>query len=388
MLAAAGSQVGGQGGYIARAVCRNALGRVTTGHEEKRTTTATMHRPIRTRRRGTDGLLAAAALGSGEAILELARSEEGRDLVVRNRLTSQIVALGGRQGLELPVSWLRQHRRSAAARIVLELALRDLGTVLDRVGVRWLPIKGMGPVADLYHPAECRPTADLDVIVAEAELDRAKAVLLAAGWIEIRDQEASPLTSTYCWKARHPSGALLELHFALWGPADPMLASALLARAEPAEQLGACALKSTGADCYLTCAAHLWNAPGPRPLLDSLDLHLLCEHGGPGFAEWVVELARRHDLQLLVGLAAAIQSSLWPDDEGSAIAAALATDLRWPERELLRRTRRPAKDLALGALVLARLLAGRRSRSGWSAPLRHLARILRAARPTSRHGPT
>ncbi|MBL8609621.1 MAG: nucleotidyltransferase family protein [Myxococcales bacterium] len=55
-------------------------------------------------------------------------------------------------------------------------------TVLDRAGIRALPVKGVVTGAWLYGDPSERPLTDLDVRVAPRDLDRAEAALAAAGF--------------------------------------------------------------------------------------------------------------------------------------------------------------------------------------------------------------
>ncbi len=322
-------------------------------------------------------LLARAARGDPGAIPALASSPEGTRAVVRHRLAPLLSHFAHREGLEIPAPWREATRRAGVLRMLLDGCLAEVGAVLGDAGIPWLPVKGMGPVASLYPQPECRPTTDLDILVPRDRFTEARQLLERHGWEGLHageEYEDFLLREGYNWQAAGRTGVLLELHFGLWGPVDPALAATLLDRASPAQGPGTTAREPGPVESFLVCASHLWNSPRPVVLLYFLDLELLARAApDPGFAADVLTLARRHDLQLLVGLAAAIAHRLWPNEVNAAIAAPLLQELRPAEKTLVAVARRRSPlDLPLEALVLARLLAGRKSRSGWRAPLRRL----------------
>jgi len=328
-----------------------------------------------------DPLVQAMARGAGgdaEAIERLASTPEGVDTVIRNRLAPLLANVGYKHGLAIPDRWQQILRQTAIMRMLLERGLHDLGSVLDSAGIPWLPLKGMGPVAGLYPSPECRPTTDLDVLVPEEGFPEARELLRAQGWVDLHPgplHEDFLLREGYNWQARHTTGVMLELHFRLWGPVDPGLPAVIVDAARPAPELGTMARLSPPAESFIVAACHLWNSPQPVVLLYFLDLHLLAQAADedPDFIETVIAMAKRHDLQLLVGLAAAITARLWPSQADLQIAGALLDDLRPAERLILRTARRRTpQDIPLGTLVLARLLSGRKSRTGWRAPFRRI----------------
>jgi len=323
-------------------------------------------------------VMARATAGDPEAVEQLTATGEGITAVIENRLAPLLVFLAHEQAVEAPEAWLASMRQTAVMRILLENALSNLGTDLDAAGIPWLPLKGMGLPARLYPRPECRPTSDIDVLIPETRFFEARDLLQRQGWEDIHPgplHEDFLVREGYNWQARHTSGVMLELHFRLWGPVDPELPAAILDAAEPAPGLGSMARLSGPVESYIVAACHLWNSPPPVVLLYFFDLHLLSQAaaGDPGFTESVIALARRHDLQLFVGLAAAVTARLWPGETNRQIAAALLAELRAPERMVLMRARRRSTlEIPLGALVLSRLLSNRKSRSGWRAPFRRL----------------
>jgi len=322
--------------------------------------------------------MALATTGDTKAIRQLASTSEGIDAVLQNRLAPLLTTLAHERGLEAPEPWKASLRQTAIMRMLLDRAMANLGAVLDTAGIRWVPLKGMGLPARFYPSPECRPTTDLDVLVPETSFLEARDVLRAEGWDDMHPgplHEDFLLREGYNWQARHAPGVMLELHFRLWGPVDSELPAAILETAQPAPQLGTMARLSPPAESYVVGACHLWNSPRPVALLYFFDLRLLGQAAGDAseFVDSVTAMATRHDLQLFVGMAAAITARLWPDPASQRIAATLLHDLRPAERALiLMAQRRPPRSIPLGALVLARLLSGRKSRTGWRAPFRRI----------------
>jgi len=316
----------------------------------------------------------------------LSASTAGIELAVTHRLAPLLAHHCFQAELKTPEPWKAELRRSAATRTILEMALRDLAGVLDDLGVPWLPIKGMGPVRTLYPTPDCRPTSDLDILILKQHLTAAKARILDSGWLEYEEPDTSLLTSTYNWSARNHTGAFLELHHALWGFADPELSPQLVQRAPRDNGGGTSGRHSSPADCYLVAATHLWNNPPPRPLLDLVDLHLLALNNPTGLAEEVSRLACLHELQLPVFLAACAQHTLWNDSPAHDLSAALSLELKPPERWLVARNQHDLHCVPLAAIVLARLLSRRKSRTGWKAPIRLIARRVRDRRARAGRG--
>jgi len=321
--------------------------------------------------------LAAAAVGDGAAIGRIAVTSDGVMAVIRNRLSALVAYHMERRGLTPPEEWLRILRQTVVQRIFLEEGLSALGETLGGAGIPWLPLKGMGLVAQCYPQPECRPTSDLDILIPEQRFLEVRELLRSEGWSDLHSgplHEDFLLREGYNWQARHTSGIMLELHFRLWGPVDPGMARWVFERAEPAPAPGGAGLLGGPVESHVVAACHLWNSPRPVALLYFLDLHLLAQRAAddPGFATAVIETARRFDVQSFVGLAAAVTSRLWPDEANERIARTLLGELRLPERLGISLVRQPATSLSLGALVFPRLLARRRSRSGWRAPFRQL----------------
>ncbi|HZY04716.1 MAG TPA: nucleotidyltransferase family protein [Anaeromyxobacteraceae bacterium] len=145
---------------------------------------------------------------------------------------------------------LRQPRLDAD----LDRALLALGSA----GVPCAVLKGPPLGERLYGEAALRPSLDLDLLVAPADLDRAVAALAAAGW----RAQGGP---TARWQRRHHHHLLLEqpavtgveLHFrAVTGFGGALPAEDLLARAAPGELRGRPVRRLAAEDEVLHLAVH------------------------------------------------------------------------------------------------------------------------------------
>ena len=101
---------------------------------------------------------------------------------------------------------------------------------LEGAGIRAVPLKGPTLAAELHGDEALREYADIDVLVARADLERSVAVVRALGWThaERGDVEPSWLHRTM----RHPGASLpeVELHWRIhWY--ETQFAAALLERA-------------------------------------------------------------------------------------------------------------------------------------------------------------
>jgi hypothetical protein len=101
---------------------------------------------------------------------------------------------------------------------------------LEGAGIRAVPLKGPTLAAELYGDEALREYADIDVLVALADLDRSAAVVKALGWTHAEGRDVEPP-----WlhrSMRHPGDLLpeVELHWRIhWYETE--FAAALLQRA-------------------------------------------------------------------------------------------------------------------------------------------------------------
>ncbi len=275
-------------------------------------------------------------------------------------------------GVDAPVvsHWRHALRATAAHRLLLEAALREVAVVLGAAGVPWAPLKGMDLAYRVYSAPDERPTGDLDLLVLPEHLERVVTALQVAGW---RPAHPGPRAQRFVreeghnWPASHPAWpVLLEIHFRLWSFVAADLGRDLMQRSTPAPALGPTARQLELAGAYLVAAAHIWSTYPPRSLLDLLDLRRLVTAGDDDIAEQVISLSSRHDLDLLVVAAAAAAAELWPGDANSSIATGLGCRLSAIERTAARAVaQRGPLTAHRGILFVARLLSGRRSWGGW-----------------------
>ena len=266
---------------------------------------------------------------------------------------------------------LRERFFRAAARVaLLSQTLQIVGNALGSRGIAWAPIKGGDLAFRAYEQPEDRDFGDLDVLVAEPDRKRATAALADSGWLAAlapsEATEAFLRDEHYCASFSHQTGVLLELHHRLWGAVPTGLADEVIQSATPDPDLAPTGRRVSAAHAFVIAAFHVWMVPPPRAISNWWDLQRLAATGRPDLAHAVVEIARRWELQLPVGMAALASASLWPEPEPGEIARELLADLRPSERAVLGWcVRRGADATPFGSVVLARLLAGRPSRHGW-----------------------
>lgn len=121
---------------------------------------------------------------------------------------------------DAPPDALRLFAREAPLAALRSRAmLAQLGRVVDALAGAGVPVlvhKGPAIAAQAYGDVLLRASKDLDVVVAEAHLGRARERLLGLGFMPVGD-DAHPFHRAYL----HPSGVELELHWALAAPAFP-----------------------------------------------------------------------------------------------------------------------------------------------------------------------
>ncbi len=322
--------------------------------------------------------LAQALAGDGDA-LRWAATEPGLDEAIRlNRLGPTLAGTARDLAVRAPRvdSWREQLRSNAAFRMVLEQSKLRLGETLGREGIPWVPLKGMGLPDGVYRRPEERATTDLDVLIDDDNLDASMRLLTGDGWdpsMNSRMQRAFTLEEGYNWKATLTPGVNLELHFRLWGSVPERMGRGVLERAIPEPSWGGTARRVSASDAYVIAATHVWLTPPPRYLFLWWDLERIAAIATDTQLQEIIEITRTEGLQLFVYQSAIGAATLWNCERHGTIARALEPDLRWPERTASHRFSRVSQSrLPLGALVLARLLAGRPSRMGWRAPFRRI----------------
>ena len=124
---------------------------------------------------------------------------------------------------------------SARARaLAVEGATRRAVSLLDRAGIRALPLKGPLLAADLHGDTGLRETSDADLLVPQADLETASWLLMNDGWLEPSDRRQRDGMPDLHLALDHPARPSIELHWRLhWYEDD--FAAAMLDRARPGE---------------------------------------------------------------------------------------------------------------------------------------------------------
>lgn len=312
--------------------------------------------------------LAAALDGDAEALRALVADAGSGELARRHRAGPALYHHARRLDAAGPAlgAW-RDDARAWAARLLTLAAVHDgAARALDGADVAWAPLKGYDLATRFGGGSEeLRPTGDLDLLIARQDLETGRKALLAAGFQSFEETPRSGAylrEEGYAWQATHPSGILLELHFRLWGLVPEAFAAGVLERAPPDTALSPGGRRLRLADAYVVAAVHLWLDPPPRRLLAFHDLARLAERLDP---QEVVEAAADGDLELPVALAAEVSFGLWRRVACGEAARRLAARLRAAERLFAGQLRhRRLAAAPLRTIVLARLLARRRSRHG------------------------
>ncbi|MEP7326829.1 MAG: nucleotidyltransferase family protein [Gemmatimonadota bacterium] len=144
----------------------------------------------------------------------------------------------------------------------VERQLRQLASLLDETPVRWVVIKGWPLAARLYPTPACRPSVDLDLLVAGTDHAEVARVFMRAGYGET----TTPATATYHRSFRPPDGSHgvpVELHSSPepWSYQAPLTSQILGSRVR-----------------YRSPVGPLW-IPGPSIERDLLIRHY-CRHAG------------------------------------------------------------------------------------------------------------
>ncbi len=268
---------------------------------------------------------------------------------------------------QLP-SWHAELRRSAVHTLLVEEALRQVTRALRAADVSYVVIKGASLFTD-YDDTVARPCKDLDLLVAPADLTRARKALESDGWTSLYPGPRAERYLTeegYAWQAQKPGSTLLELHHGLWNTVSPALAARVLAAATTTP--GGAEIPSRAAR-YVLAATHAWLEPAPRRLLDFLDVVMIgrsADHDGPTVQE-IHHLAAATDLQLPVALAARVARRV-AGGLHDQVEQRLRPELRALERQALERAHPDTTSPRI--LTLLRMFSGRRTRLGSKSLLR------------------
>ena len=136
--------------------------------------------------------------------------------------------LSRRQGRTPSSAAIHAYMQALANTIPLRRALMQAAAALSAAGVRAIVYKGQDYLERIYGELGGREMADVDLLVPEAELGRAEAALLAAGFLADRSCKLMH-ERKFC-----KDGVAIDLHHALLQPARMAVSHAeLFARAQP-----------------------------------------------------------------------------------------------------------------------------------------------------------
>jgi len=232
---------------------------------------------------------------------------QARKAALDARLAVQITELGLADAVPEPV---RKHVRAAVA--VAKAHDRSVRWEIDRIAHALAPLstrvvllKGAAYLASGLAVAKGRLTADTDILVAKADLERVEKALLDRGWehgkLDEYDQQYYRRWMHELPPLWHPErGSVIDVHHTILPESsrlkpDP---AALLADARPLPDVtGICVLAPC--DMVLHSAAHLfYDGSFARDLRDLVDLDDLLRHFGAeaGFWDHLARRAERLDL--------------------------------------------------------------------------------------------
>lgn len=204
------------------------------------------------------GMARMTAAGVGATDAFLARSlagpapwpgdASGGEVVSRALFHGIAGCLAGRPTAHWPPRAAEPIRRAATAQAMWEVRHRLLLSraleALEAAGVRCLLLKGTALAYDLYESPSARSRGDSDLLVAPADLDRARAALAACGFAHFLDDPAAmeAVRLQECWRQRSADGLVhdIDLHWQAVNAvvlADVMPFDRLWERARPLPRL-------------------------------------------------------------------------------------------------------------------------------------------------------
>lgn len=179
---------------------------------------------------------------ASDEISELLAGADIARLVLLLRRVNLLVLLGGRllalrlgdtPELDRAVNEVIGHaRRWGAATELAGLQVLDL---LERAGIRALPLKGSILARDLYGDVAARSSIDIDILVDRDDLDRAVAAVADLGWrweAHVRRPGGLPVLHE---RLVHPSLPRVELHWRVHWYEGRFAADALARAESPAD---------------------------------------------------------------------------------------------------------------------------------------------------------
>lgn len=198
---------------------------------------------------------------------------------------------------------LRQRRRSA----LLAIETARVCSALKESGIQSVILKGAGLALDTYDSPEQRFMGDLDLLVAEADVDRALGRLLSLGYDNPWSAEAvrGYRTFHYHLPLAHRDGQIIELHWDLVKPGRPyrLPPEEMIRRSTPLEVAGATVHVPTAEDQILHTAIQQLQ-DGFTFIARSVDLDRVAAVHSP---RWEEIATRAIDGQLATAVAYAAQ---------------------------------------------------------------------------------
>lgn len=316
-----------------------------------------------------DRRIAAALAGDREALAEALSEMADGGHGARLPILLARAAATAEPPVPVPDGLRALRTRVAAFWLLIERDLADFGRALAAAEVPWAPFKGADVARRVYGDPTLRAMSDVDLLVRERDYRRAKAALEADGWT---NAAPGPRFDRYveeegsAWTAGRPGSPLpVELHLRLWGFVPEGLGDTLLERSTADPALGATARRLRLADAFVLAAVHPWLHLPPRSLANWWELRRFLAVGGPGLADEAAAFTEDHGLHLPVLLSAAQVAALWDEPLAAGLAERLVGRLGAAERFAARRALgRPPNRVPIEWVAGARLVSGRRSRSG------------------------
>lgn len=225
------------------------------------------------------------------------------------------LAAGGAAG-EAVARLHATHRAAVARALFFGAELARLTRRLAQAGVDVLPYKGPALAQQIYGDLALRAPADLDLLVAPADFERARALLLADGFHAPRGitparDRARRLSECDQLLLHRDRGVPVELHWAVAPPcyAVPLRTEDLLARAVPLPFLGQPVRAPAPEDLLLLLAIN--GAKDAWRQLEPLCALAVLMARGPGL-DWpaLVGRARALRVERVVGVALRLAADL------------------------------------------------------------------------------
>lgn len=222
--------------------------------------------------------------------------------------------------------------RQAAAELRVEADLRTLLQAFAQAGIQPLLLKGTALAYSLYPEPWLRPRCDTDLLVAEAEREKAAALLQGMRYAPLLEENMDYVSAQKSYSKTGPGIRFnYDLHWQISNTNRQFSRSFadehLIAAAVPVSALGEHARTLSKIDSLLYACFHRaghFSHSGDR-LIWLHDIHLLCQSLTDEEAETFCAKARRLEITALCADAIAVTKS-WFNTELSARLAALTQE--------------------------------------------------------------